>query len=158
VEADGRSKDQQNVFRVPKIRRIRNFAGVKEAWRASFFRVATVFLVIGRRQQEESGLGAALAILSKNKNQSHLISLPKVSWACAAPLRPRYGPAGPAARTRLYPKINEPAGYCDGEKVKIDHDTTVRSALTSSIEWKWCNSSSSLPSSVEMKNWQYSKD
>ena len=35
-------------------------------------------------------MGAALAILSKNKNQSHLISLPKVSWACAAPLRPHH--------------------------------------------------------------------
>ena len=45
-------------------------------------------------------MGAALVILSKNKNQSNLISLPKVSWALrgrSGPDRPRCRPAGPAA-------------------------------------------------------------
>ena len=35
----------------------------------------------------------------------------------------------------------------EDEVPKIDTDTTIRSALTSSIEWKWCKASSSLPSS-----------
>jgi hypothetical protein len=32
-------------------------------------------------------------------------------------------------------------------KSKIDHDMTIRSAMTSSIEWNWCKTSSGLPSS-----------
>jgi hypothetical protein len=35
---------------------------------------------------------------------------------------------------------------------KIDHDTTIRSAMTSSIEWNWCKASLSLPSSCREDN------
>jgi hypothetical protein len=47
------------------------------------------------------------------------------------------------------------------KKAKIDHDTPIRSALTSSIKWNWCKASSGLPSSCSdeklticrAKNW-----
>ena len=50
------------------------------------------------------------------------------------------------ARERVVDE-RDSAGMPDTIVTKIDHDTTIRSALTSSIEWKWCKASSSLPSS-----------
>jgi hypothetical protein len=59
-----------------------------------------LFIYISRVNWKNRIWGPLVQILSKNKNQSNLISLPKVSWALrgrSGPDRPRCRPAGPAA-------------------------------------------------------------
>jgi hypothetical protein len=75
-------------------------------------------------------VGGRFSILSKNKNQSHLISLSKVSWACAtplraraAPLRPRCGPGGPAA---LFTQTQCIAGDCRAKATSVEDGPTLR--------------------------------